>query len=289
MKSVYSMTIAISLALAPAPYVLGQEPGYRSPYSVKFTFALKDLTGDLDGMPRGDPRQASTVPFSDWYSQRVKDTYGPWGAPARHFPAPEGLAKRSIDWQRQRVIAVGLRFQGYGYQHHHVPDWDPPAGWPWKETNGGRNGKGVDCSNFTAFVYNLGLGIKPTSAIKKQSEQTQIPGPGKSEVRALRIDKPASYDALVRTLRTGDLLFIRNKQGEVSHVILWVGAIGEAPDKAPLVLDSTGEGAKDSSGTTIPHGIHLRPFSERSWYFRSLSHVHRILHTPDDTGRATER
>ena len=53
---------------------------------------------------------------------------------------------------RQRVIAVALRFQGYHYQHHHVPDWDPPADWPYKESPLGKQSKGVDCSNFTSFA-----------------------------------------------------------------------------------------------------------------------------------------
>lgn len=263
--------------------VVAEEPAkrtsYSSPYSVKFTFPLKELTDDLQPGQRGDPHQESTVPFAEWYSLRIRERYGAWGPPARHYPAPARLEGRSVEWKRQRVIAVAIRFQGYGYQHHHVPDWHPPADWPWKETRGGHNGKGVDCSNFTAFAYNLALGLKPTGAVKKQAEQLAVPGPGADRTtRAQQLAKPHSYAELVRALRTGDLLFIRNKAGEIAHVVLWVGTIGQSPEQVPLILDSHGEGVKDSKGSVIPHGVYLRPFREESWYFRSASHAVRYLH-----------
>lgn len=258
----------------------GKEAPYRSPYSVAFTIPLKELTGDFDNGQRGDAAQQSSVALANWYSKEVRDRYGVWGPPARHYPPPAGLAERSLEWKQQRVIAAALRFQGYGYQHHHVPDWDPPADWPWKKVRSGHNGKGVDCSNFTAFAYNLALGLKMTGDVKKQAAAVELAGSVKganATTRIERIDKPATYAELVKTLCTGDLLFIHNKEKEISHVVLWVGPIGQAPDKTPLILDSHGEGVKDSSGQTIPDGIHLRPFRESSWYYRSSSHALRIL------------
>src|SRR5262249_16195874 len=149
----------------------------------------------------------------------------------------------------------------YGYQHHHVPDWDPPHGWPWKETAVGHNGKGVDCSNFTAFAYNLALGYKPSGDVKEQAERLEVAGPGPGHAtRAERIHLPASYAERARVLRTGDLLFIRSLRGQVSHVVLWVGEAGRSPDGVPLILDSHGSGVRDSRGQSIPCGIHLRPF-----------------------------
>ena len=276
--------LALPVAAALVALVSAGEPEqdqgktYRSPYTVKFTFPLSDLTGDLAHGVRSDPRLQASVPFSDWYSRQIRERYGVWGPPARHFSPPEDLGQRSVAWKRERVLAVALRFQGYGYQHHHVPDWEPPADWPWKPTRSGHNGKGVDCSNFTAFAYNLGLSLKPTGAVQKQAEQLDIPGPGENHsTRAGRIVLPADYTELVRTLRSGDLLFIRNKAGEIGHVVLWVGPLGHAPEQVPLVLDSHGDGVKDSNGEPIPHGIHLRPFHERSWYYRSASHALRYL------------
>jgi cell wall-associated NlpC family hydrolase len=189
-----------------------------------------------------------------------------------------GAEQKPLSWQRQRLIATALRFQGYGYQHHHVPDWNPPARWPWKHTAVGHNGKGVDCSNFTAFVYNLAFGIKPSGNVKNQARELQIPGPGPGRTtRAELIQKPGSHAEMVKALQSGDLLYVRNKQGEISHVVLWVGDIGQAPDDMPLIIDSHGDDVKDSNGVPIPCGIHLRPVRPNSWYYHSASHAHRIL------------
>ena len=49
------------------------------------------------------------------------------------------------------------------------------------------------------------------------------------------------------------------------------------PDGTPLILDSHGEGVKDSNGKSIPCGINLRPFRKNSWYFKSASHAHRLF------------
>src|SRR5262245_28140682 len=64
---------------------------------------------------------------------------------------------------------------------------------------------------------------------------------------------------------------------EISHVVIWVGGVGRGPDVTPLILDSHGGGVKDANGASIPCGIQLRPFRERSWYNESASHAIRIL------------
>jgi cell wall-associated NlpC family hydrolase len=134
-----------------------------------------------------------------------------------------------------------MRFIGYGYQHHHVPDWDPPKGWPWKAVKTGHNGRGVDCSNFTAFVYNQGFGIKPSGDVSVQAKQLQFAGPGEGrQHRVLHLGLPKNYGEFINKLRTGDLLYVRNNSGEVAHVVLWVGPIGQSPDKVPLIIDSHG-------------------------------------------------
>jgi hypothetical protein len=59
-----------------------------------------------------------------------------------------------------------------------------------------------------------------------------------------------------------------------------VGKIGVSPDGMPLILDSTGSGAKDANGVTIPDGVHLRAFKRSVWYFTQASHALRII--PED-------
>ncbi len=279
------LTRLLFLGFICARVVLAEEPAretYKSPYSVKFTFKEDELIGDLLRGPRADAKDYARVPFREWYSPATRQRWGYWGPGMRHFDAPPGLTTRSPQWRRERVIATGLRLIGYTYQHHHVPDWDPPADWPRPTEQRTPGGKGLDCSNFTTFAYNLALGIKPTSDVQAQATMAEAPGPGQNRTTPVRrIELPKSYEDFPRHLLTGDLLFVKNTGGNISHVVLWVGKIGRSPDGLPLILDSTGTGPLDASGVKIPDGIHLRPFRAETWYFKQASHVLRII--PEDS------
>ena len=258
---------------------MGQERGdYRSPYHLAFKVPEKELVIDLDRSKRGDPTMESEMPHSEWYTANTKKRFGPWGPPHRKYPVPEGLEKWSIEFKRERVIATASRFFGYEYQHHHVPDWNPPPDWPWMKTGVGRNGKGVDCSNMTSFVYDLGLGIHLSGNVHTQSIEL-VAKQGNREIRGKRIQLPESVEDRAKVLKTGDLLFINNKEGKLSHVVLWVGEIGRKENGTPefLVIDSHGEGVKDARDVSIPEGIHLRPYRPNSWYHHSASHAIRWI------------
>lgn len=278
------MAAALS-ALAAAPAVVramgapDRSFTASSGYGVEFQHPISELIGDLLTTERGDPKLEASVPRHEWYSERVRRKFGAWGPSPRTYPPAAAVEGRSVEWRRERAIAEALRFEGYGYQHHHVPDWDPPAEWPWKETCVGRNGKGVDCSNFTSFVYNQAFGIRFSSDVVRQSETREAElGPERRPVRLGRVELPESHEDRIKALRTGDLLFIRGKPGgEITHVVLWVGPIGRSASGAPLILDSHGGGVEDDSGRPIPCGIRLRPFRERSWYNRCASHAHRVF------------
>jgi hypothetical protein len=100
------------------------------------------------------------------------------------------------------------------------------------------------------------------------------------ERRAVRLDVialPSSYDERTASLRTGDLVFIRKRGGTISHVVIWVGPIGRAPDGIPRVIDSHGQDVRDCDGRPIPCGVQLRPFREDSRYNRRASHALRIV------------
>ncbi len=253
---------------------------YQSPYRVKFSFTDQELMGDLLTGVRGVWMEQSSVPFSDWYTESTKRRYKSWGPPSKHFSAPDSNFVKTPQWQRERIIAVALRFSGYAYQHHHIPDWEPPVDWPQNPLAKApvTPVKGIDCSNFTAFVYNLALGIKPTGDVQDQSLLTEMPGPGEKMVtKVWRIEKSESYEKMVTDFKTGDLLYIKNKAGEVSHVVIWVGKIGVSRDNIPLIIDSTSEGAKDSDGNLIPSGVQLRSVRSSSWYAKSLSHALRVI------------
>jgi len=275
---------ALLLVCCFAPLLSQAANEYRSPYSVKFNFPTEELVGDLLKGPRADWQDSAKVPFREWVSPANAARWGYRGPAAKHYDAPAGASAKSPDWARQRVIATGLRLVGYTYQHHHVPYWDPPADWPRDATQKTPPGKGLDCSNFTAFVYNLALGIKPSGDVRQQSEMTEVPGPGPNRASPVqRIELPKRFEDYERTLLTGDLLFINNTAGNLSHVVLWVGKIGRSPDGSSLILDSSGGGNFDSNGKEIPDGIQLRTFKPNAWYYRQASHVLRLI--PGRTGQ----
>jgi len=252
---------------------------YKSPYKLTFSVPLHELLFDAKS-PRGSVAEESSLPPREWYSPTVKQKWGSWGVPARRFECPPQVQGKPVAWRRERVVAAATRLIGYQYQHHHVPDWDPPAGWPWQKCCAGRNGKGLDCSNFSGWNYNWALGIHLNTGIHKQAALTKAPSTH-GEVHAETIPRPAGapgewYEKLVQELAPGDLLYIGNKERtKVTHVIMWVGNCAESPDGVPLVIDSTGGQIKDSSGHAIPCGIHLRPFRNGSWYHTSFSRAHR--------------
>jgi cell wall-associated NlpC family hydrolase len=208
----------------------------------------------------------------------VRRYYGAWGPPARRYLPLEGLERRSLQWQRERVIAAAARFIGYEYQHHHIPDWNPPAPWPWKHCCAGHNGRGFDCSNFTSFVYNQAFGIHFSSGIEQQARATHSDLNHGRSYQIERVEVPSNYDQRCRNLHTGDLLYIRGRVGgPITHVILWVGNVGRSPDEMPLILDSHGSDVEDDHGRAIPCGVHLRPYRPGSWYDRCTSHAHRLF------------
>lgn len=263
---------------------------YSSPYRLRFRHPVADLASIDRIEPRSSTREQAAVPHREWYGEPVERRYGAWGPPARQYPAPPGLERRDATWLQDRVLLSASRWIGYPYQHHHIPDWEPPARWPWIKVAYGRNSRGIDCSNFSSFAYNYGLGIKLDTGIRQQAERRQVRGPGGRGVLTVGVVDRRPYAELVRDLRPADLLYIRNDAGRVAHVILWLGEVGAAADGMPLILDSTGTGHRDSDGVPIPLGVHIRPFSPSSWYARDFAHAHRIIPAiPDvEPGEAAE-
>ncbi len=250
----------------------------NAPYRLAFTGSVADLIGDLEQTERGDPLREAKLPHSEWYSRETRRRCGTWGPEPRSYAPLANLSAASVEWQRERVVATAARFLGYGYQYHHIPDWDPPASWPWSETSVGHNGKGVDCSNLTSFVFNQGFGIRFSSAIRVQAERDHAIEKPRRTIAIRRIELPKGYEQRQKTLCTGDLVYIRGRvDGPISHVVIWVGSVGRSASGVPLVLDSHGPTVKDDAGRTIPCGVQLRPFRKDSWYNRCASHAHRIF------------
>lgn len=282
---------------APSEFDASEGPasakGYRSPYSLTFHWSAKELLPDADTAPRNDPKLSSAKPHDQWYTDETRKKDAEWGPQVRAFEVPACCKDWPADRKRERVIMVASRYLGYDYQHHHLPDWDPPKDWPWKKVAAGGQSKGVDCSNFTSFVYNYALGLGISSDIHKQcdgeargKEKKPAAYNDGTPARLTRIDKPTGPDAykkLVASLRKGDLMLMTSrkpeKAGQVSHVAIFLGDCGVGPDKVPLIMDSAG-GGTDCNGKAIPTGIYIRPMTPDTWYFKNFDHAWRVI--PDD-------
>jgi cell wall-associated NlpC family hydrolase len=273
------VTCTAPLCLAGDESADGGDNSYQSPYSVILPWSGQELIPDLLEGKRGNPRFEAKIPQSEWYGH-IDPWIGPWGPLPRAYPPPALAQLKSDEWKRARIIATALRFLGYHYRHHYIPDWDPPPGWYTPKPGGARHdGKGVDCSNFTSFVYNQGLGIGISSDIHKQAatEVATILGTDQSfPVTVIPHQDSASKWADV--LKPGDLLFIRPRNGDfISHVVIWIGAWGAPAGGPPLILDSHGAEVRDSTGTLIPEGVYVRPFRSNSWYADDADHAIRII------------
>lgn len=237
--------------------IKAQTDSYVSPYSINYKYSKTDLIDDLLNTGRGDFKNCSDVPYDQWYSEKTKKKYGSWGPRAKQYSYPEIISGKDADY---------------------IPLWDPPPDFPWSKTSAGANGKGFDCSDFTSFVYNIAMGIKLNTGIRKQSEDLDISKRSNGKFESItKLENPESYDDFKKTFLPGDLLFIKNNKGEIAHVVIWLGDMGISGDNTPLILDSHGDVVKDSNGNIIPCGPHIRPFRENSWYYNSFSHGVRII------------
>ena len=282
---------------------------YVSPYSINFTCDYNSLTYDFNTSPRNDITKESSLDYSEWYNisnhyyiiradnvkslcstgsvdYSVNSTWGPLSAQYPAVAVPPLSGGNELTWKRERLVAVAQKYIGYNYQHHHIPDFDPysvdpswPASCPAVAVNNPTSG--IDCSNFSSWNYNYGLGIKLDGDVLIQSyPTTPIPGPGGSgSIVPQVIGKGASYDSLIKMLQTGDLLYIKGDPGKpVTHVIMWVGSIGSDPKQGqPLVIDSHGDSVPDSNGVIIPQGVYLRPFRQNEYYYQQFDHAFRII------------
>lgn len=219
------------------------------------------------------------------------------GAPVLNVPlnaVPDGVA--ATTWQRQRLLAAAnvLLTATTPYQHLHLPNFDPTlvttgTGFPWSHvstgttlqsswqlTNSvsgttpnpyaatyGRPTPGIDCTDFTAYVYNLAVGIQMHSGTPNQIGFVNAANPtagGTAQATVLdtagnpivpeffygpnfgvaAINGAHSLDALVSQFEAGDLLYIGNPADGILHVVMWLGQTGTdtAGNTFPLVISS---------------------------------------------------
>lgn len=177
----------------------------------------------------------STLPVDQWYVDNWNNGWGP--EPALYSipiePSPN-------------IIEIARHYIGLPYRHHHIPGWNPSSSLTGKPNES----PGLDCSNFTSWVYNYGKGHKFTSNIQKQAEMY------KYELAMIRIDW--------NMIQPEDLLFFwripGNQEKEISHSGIFSGY----KNNIPYLIDSHGEGVKE------------RAMTPNTWYRKHFSHGIRI-------------
>jgi cell wall-associated NlpC family hydrolase len=130
------------------------------------------------------------LPQTKTPSQKWKSCCGSFGPKAASFPKVK-IPKdaNALQWQQERVIAVAKHYLNLPYAHKHIPAMG-----------------GLDCSNFTAWVYNYGFGIALNSNVHDQANTA------------------GTKLAATETLNPGDLLYIWNTQKtEIVHVVIYIG------------------------------------------------------------------
>jgi len=197
-------------------------------------------------------------------------------------------------WQRQRLLYVAKQLIGTHYQHLHLPNFNPAnvtnGTFQWSQVSNnptlqtsqnlinGQTGTapnpyasaygspqpGIDCTDFSAYIYNVALGIQMHSGTPSQIQFTSGTGPevGNNPIATIvgadgsqiipNFIKAATYgtsdrneagslDGVIAQLQPGDLLYMK-AGGGISHVVVWLGAYGTNADGSastvPLIISS---------------------------------------------------
>jgi hypothetical protein len=182
---------------------------YHSPYRFRYTVPAESLIPDMAGS-RGVITNWANVSYSNWYSSSTRNTYGSWGPRCKAMSQPTAdILGWPLELRRQRLFAFAERYLGFAYEHHHLPEWDPPADWPWDQVCTSEHGQGVDCSNFTGWLYNWCFGIQLDTDDDVQAVETTVPVTGGGSITLERINKPSGgFAGLVSVLQPGDLCFV---------------------------------------------------------------------------------
>ena len=146
--------------------------------------------------------------LADFLSKSLP-TRNTWGIRPPVFPEPviPSFVTDVLQWKRDRVLAVAKSYIGIPYRHHYIPTWFSQE-----------DGCGIDCSNFSGWIYNYGLGIIFNRAIDNQARGTGAPG------RVLQAGEK---------LLPGDLIYMKSSTGpEYTHVAMIVDQSN--------IIDSTG-------------------------------------------------
>jgi cell wall-associated NlpC family hydrolase len=309
------------------PEQINKSSAYKSPYKLHFNFKWSDLVRryeqPLHSLVEKEANPQYFTNEKSWYNPSVYKSHPEagtlsWGPEPNHYLLPE--MQDNDKRKAQRLVAVAASMIGYGYRHHQIPDWNPDQEWydknspSYSSTLSKHVGKGLDCSNYTSWLYNYGLGIYLNTNIKKrqekkgQGEMIEVKDSAGNMYKVTRVAQAKDdYATLCSKLQTGDLLYIagdpklskadiqnqlKSTSPSITHVIMWLGDVSVSTNNIPLITDSYGSELRDENNVQIPTGIQVRPFndatvssktptdkSSQSWYFDHFVWALRILPT----------
>lgn len=279
-----------ALNMFPAP-----DRTYVTPYTFNFNF--DDV---VPTTAKGKDDSFNRNP-ANWVGSGSDGFYGPTPPMFRVRQSDLGLS--AVD-QAKRLVAAAELLVGLPYQHHHSPSFSPSPTDTWGPNIDLVQTPGVDCSDFTGFIYNYALGIELDTGTNNQSLQTLTTqryrdDQGKDGFRNLPISinaKPTgatdllAYQTLVSQLKPGDLIFISGTgpgsppNESAGHVVMWLGNLVSSSDGMPLIVDCTGSSHIDQNNINTPGGIHIRPFAQQgvnSWYWTNMVRWSRVIPNQD--------
>ena len=177
---------------------------------------------DCKALATADLTFRQQLPETDIPKEHWQDCCGSWGPRPAIYPVFSKTPECSTsEWLHDRAILVAMNFVGLPYLHRHIPAMG-----------------GLDCSNFTAWVYNFGFGIKIDSNIQRQAD---------SAGHRLSLDEP---------LLPGDLLFFwASDKQRIGHAAIY--------RDEKFLIDSTGP------------GVQIRAFS--GWYKERFAWARRVI------------
>jgi len=292
---------------APLNFMTDTQRAYQSPYALNLPATAQQLgllTNPADWGPTS-------------YDRKSTDAYGP---SINQYKVDPSVAQLSGLEQAQRLFAMAQLLLGQTmYQHHHdpaflgIPELPPYPSFVFDPNDNMRQTPGLDCTDFTSFVYNFALGIEMNSATNTQANlKTVTQHFTDGTTRTLSTNStpiPAEhqtqefYNALIQTLQPGDLLYISGTgpgqatSTKAAHGIIFLGFANQpgslvtstSPNDlgTPLIMDCTGQEHTDANGVQVPNGVHIRPFAfqgANSWYFDDLLMFSRIIPTIPNPG-----
>ena len=188
-------------------------------------------------------------------------------------------------WQQKRILEIikHVISKGYNYCHHHSPAWendkkdqkaipvDKIAG-PGGDVGvcsaagitGDKGWKGIDCTHYTSYGYNFGLGSHLVSLTGDQACGPNAPG------------KALPYTANdVDKLLPGDLLYIaansKSNPLKVSHGIFWTG-IKVTYDNGPFSFDTLLKNVPANQQAAVKKDVEDLKSKKKDVYVISDSH-----------------